>query len=816
MLVRIKRIGAWLSVCLLLGFFSVKHIYSSALKHAKMEVVVTAADQGMRVNVFARRSFGWSKSAAKRCFKAAMVRVNDVAVEETRQLCAGDVIAVVNFGSDEGGEKGTSSEIIAVGSDVAPSPFAIKALPTVIVPPPNAAILAQIEVCFEDAHLAVVWKPFGLSSVQTGRCGEVSVEAALPFIIAPALPGVALPPSPPHLKRSEDAGGCARLLLGPLMLEKWVAGFLVVAKTAAAWDGLETQLFREEAIAARGGRGDAVVATLSSPSIAPSINVPSNKVTQCSGGVDGGGAAIASPFPAPLGVAPLSPIRLEFAVLLHGKVSPPALVGPSEVSVQERAGEGRTAHRIQRCEVLQRARGTHARGSHFTLVNAALAVCQLKYRTSLKALNRVALSVLQLCQAAGHPVVGSTAGGIRRGGGGSSEKARRELTAVASGNGTVRHGASDGGATAASSAPRQGGGRRGRSTCVALCAISFPHPVTGAPCSVRHEQPARFRAIILREEGQWAKRRAKIAALRAHSGAKRNVPLSDEEGEDGGECEPALPPMPPAYVTGCTRFAGLTFQISRAVMVPRTSTERLVQAAIVQLAATAAMASAAPQQLRVLDLGTGPGNVLLAILHHTSASLTCTGVGLDISDDALDLARSNAAVLGYDDCTRFQTGNFAQLHDLPACFWDDACAGCAQQRPSLFDLVVCNPPYLCAELETELGCVAPSLQHEPARALFAPAGGTAAYTDIVRSIARCSPPLLISGGSMLFEVGAGCASAVIAAITGLNIAGCCCRMLTAADLTDGATISHQLGDLDLGTNTGQVLSVTLNRHTLSV
>ena len=69
---------------------------------------------------------------------------------------------------------------------------------------------------------------------------------------------------------------------------------------------------------------------------------------------------------------------------------------------------------------------------------------------------------------------------------------------------------------------------------------------------------------------------------------------------------------------------------------------------------------------------------------------------------------------------------------------------------------------------------------------------------------------------MLFEVGAGCASAVIAAITGLNIAGCCCRMLTAADLTDGATISHQLGDLDLGTNTGQVLSVTLNRHTLSV
>ena len=216
--------------------------------------------------------------------------------------------------------------------------------------------------------------------------------------------------------------------------------------------------------------------------------------------------------------------------------------------------------------------------------------------------------------------------------------------------------------------------------------------------------------------------------------------------------------------------------------------------------------------------------MLLAVLHHAAAtcapdddcctpsgvgmdishsSSVITGVGMDISDDALALARRNAADLGFASSATFVQGDFGRLHDDPPAGMRGGECDDEEAVRAPFDLIVCNPPYLCMELEPELAHVAPSLQHEPARALFAAAGGTAAYTAIVASVAQCSPPLLASGGHLLFEVGAGCATAVVSAVAELGIAGCCCTVLPADGVAAPPLIT---GDADA--KAGHVLSVT--------
>lgn len=341
--------------------------------------------------------------------------------------------------------------------------------------------------------------------------------------------------------------------------------------------------------------------------------------------------------------------------------------------------------------------------------------------------------------------------------------------------------------------------------------------MTAAACRVCHGIPQRFEATLQREEAQWQKRELQIAALRGHSSGSSAAMAGEADlAADAGGA--GLPPPPPAYVAGCARFAGLTFSVSRAVMVPRQSTVCLVRAALGLLLRApgpegAAHESAPPRcrrHARILDLGTGPGNVLLAVLHHAAATgapddgCTPSGVGMDISDDALALARRNAADLGFAASAAFVQGDFGRLHDDPTAVMRGG-GECDDEEAvhAPFDLIVCNPPYLCMELKQELAHVAPSLQHEPARALFAAAGGTAAYAAIVASVAQCSPPLLASGGHLLFEVGAGCATAVVSAVAELGIEGCCCTVLPA----DGvAALPLVIGDADA--KAGHVLSVT--------
>jgi release factor glutamine methyltransferase len=150
----------------------------------------------------------------------------------------------------------------------------------------------------------------------------------------------------------------------------------------------------------------------------------------------------------------------------------------------------------------------------------------------------------------------------------------------------------------------------------------------------------------------------------------------------------------------------------------------------------------------VLDLGVGPGTLLLAFLHERPGWF---GVGVDLSAKALAVAAENARRLGLAGRAALLQGD-----------WDAPLAG---QGP--FSLVLCNPPYIpSAEIET----LAPEVRvHEPRLALDGGANGLDAY----RRLALALPRLLAPDGLAAFEVGVGQGAAVAAlmqaALPGVSI-----------------------------------------------
>jgi len=174
---------------------------------------------------------------------------------------------------------------------------------------------------------------------------------------------------------------------------------------------------------------------------------------------------------------------------------------------------------------------------------------------------------------------------------------------------------------------------------------------------------------------------------------------------------------PVAYITGTRDFWTLTLRVTPAVLIPRPDSETLIEAAIEHFKGVAA-----PR--RILDLGTGSGALLLAALDEWRAA---SGLGVDCSDEALAVARDNAARCGMDARARFQAGDWAD--------------GLAER----FDLILCNPPYITpnALLPREVA------GHEPAGALFGGADGLAPYRVLARQIGGVLAP----GGVALFEIG---------------------------------------------------------------
>jgi release factor glutamine methyltransferase len=194
---------------------------------------------------------------------------------------------------------------------------------------------------------------------------------------------------------------------------------------------------------------------------------------------------------------------------------------------------------------------------------------------------------------------------------------------------------------------------------------------------------------------------------------------------------------PMAYILGHQGFWTLDLAVSPATLIPRADSESIVEAAL----------AAAPAPRHVLDLGTGTGCLLLAVLAERPQAF---GVGVDLSPEAAALATRNAARNGLGDRTAFLTGN-----------WDAALG-------TRFDLVLSNPPYI--ESAAIPGLMPEVAGHEPGRALDGGADGLDAY----RVIAAALPGLLAPGGIAVLELGQGQRAAVsaLANAAGLAVRAC--------------------------------------------
>jgi release factor glutamine methyltransferase len=173
---------------------------------------------------------------------------------------------------------------------------------------------------------------------------------------------------------------------------------------------------------------------------------------------------------------------------------------------------------------------------------------------------------------------------------------------------------------------------------------------------------------------------------------------------------------PVAYIVGYRDFWTVRIGVGPGVLIPRADSETLLEVAVQYFATR-------PPR-RILDLGTGPGTLLLAALDQWPGA---TGLGVDASEVALDYARANAAALGLAERAALRLGDWGAGVD------------------AAFDLILCNPPYI-AENEALMPEVA---AHEPGGALFAGADGLDDYRRIVPQL----PTLLAPRGAALIEIG---------------------------------------------------------------
>ena len=193
---------------------------------------------------------------------------------------------------------------------------------------------------------------------------------------------------------------------------------------------------------------------------------------------------------------------------------------------------------------------------------------------------------------------------------------------------------------------------------------------------------------------------------------------------------------PLAYLTGVREFWSLEFAVDRSALVPRPETETVVEAVL-------AHAAQLPPRPRLLDLGTGSGCLLVALLSELPGGV---GVGIDIGAAAVSLARANAARHGLAGRASFAVAD-----------WGAPLA-------ARFDIVVSNPPYVAAK---KLASLAPEIaSHEPRTALAGGADGFACYRRLAPQIAG----LLTPEGLAAIEVGARMADEVASLFTSAGLA----------------------------------------------
>ena len=172
--------------------------------------------------------------------------------------------------------------------------------------------------------------------------------------------------------------------------------------------------------------------------------------------------------------------------------------------------------------------------------------------------------------------------------------------------------------------------------------------------------------------------------------------------------------VPLQHITGVQEFMGLEFLVDENVLIPRQDTEILVEEVLRELT----------DGSRILDLCTGSGCILLSLLHYSN---DCVGVGSDISEEALCVARKNAERLGIRA--------------------DFLCGDLFERVGGRYDFVVSNPPYIASGEIRKL--MEEVRLHEPLSALDGHEDGLFFYRRI---IGEC-PDYLVRGGSLYLEIG---------------------------------------------------------------
>jgi release factor glutamine methyltransferase len=206
---------------------------------------------------------------------------------------------------------------------------------------------------------------------------------------------------------------------------------------------------------------------------------------------------------------------------------------------------------------------------------------------------------------------------------------------------------------------------------------------------------------------------------------------------------------PVARIVGHKEFWGLTLTLSRETLVPRPDTETVVELALELLRADGSLS----RQLRIADLGTGSGAILLALLSELP---NAQGFGTDISAQALQTAAINAGNAGFSKRATFIACDYASRLSGP------------------FDLIVSNAPYIRSV--DIAGLAAEVREYDPLAALDGGADGLSAYRALIPQAAR----LLAPGAALVMEAGEGQSGPIagLMAAEGLTPAG-----LPKADLT---------------------------------
>jgi len=175
-----------------------------------------------------------------------------------------------------------------------------------------------------------------------------------------------------------------------------------------------------------------------------------------------------------------------------------------------------------------------------------------------------------------------------------------------------------------------------------------------------------------------------------------------------------------AAIIGEKDFMGLTFKVNDKVLIPRPDTETLIEHVL----------GTYPKDsnVRILDVCTGPGTILLSLLHYLP---NACGVGLEISTDALSVAEEN--------CERFNLNDRVQFIE------SDMFSGLVA-KTERFDLIVSNPPYICTG---DAKLLSQDVLNEPHIALFGGEDGLEFY----RILAKECGTYLKPHGSIAFEIG---------------------------------------------------------------